>query len=453
MNVLIAEDELLERKAMIKFLQIQFPDLKIVAEAENGRKAIELAKITKPDLLLMDINMPGINGLEAIEEIKAYLPDAQFIMITAHDSFAYAKQALSAGVRDYILKPSRKEETIKAIKSAQEAVWQKMRLKQQEKTQREELLMINLLYKQGAVLNLHKHMQVDASSGIIMIIKPAEGYVMEKVTENLKSWSNGYLIVYKQEYDCRWIVLALSKNNQLHLDMDVLRKRILHEYGKQVEIGIGKPKQVDENLQESYFEAMAMLQKSSDQEGRANRLNNFLTMIVTGDKTKTLEEFMVLIRNDTFKKEQLYYQVEHLLTIRNINGQGRTLHQLQTERDWYHYIEDCCDQFKVYNHSMNQIERAKQWLKDHYDEQFTLQEVAEHVHLSPAYFSNLFKITTGFSFVDYVTRLRMEKAMSLLIQKRYSLKEISYMVGYNDPNYFSRVFKKHYQVAPSQFQF
>lgn len=117
MNVLIAEDELLERKAMIK-LQIQFPDLKIVAEAENGRKAIELAKTTKPDLLLMDINMPGINGLEAIEEIKAYLPDAQFIMITAHDSFAYAKQALSAGVRDYILKPSRKEETIKAIKSA-----------------------------------------------------------------------------------------------------------------------------------------------------------------------------------------------------------------------------------------------------------------------------------------------------------------------------------------------
>ncbi len=142
-----------------------------------------------------------------------------------------------------------------------------------------------------------------------------------------------------------------------------------------------------------------------------------------------------------------------MLTIRNINGQGRTLHQLQTERDWYHYIEDCCDRFKVYNHSMNQIERAKQWLKDHYDEQFTLQEVAEHVHLSPAYFSNLFKITTGFSFVDYVTRLRMEKAMSLLIQKRYSLKEISYMVGYNDPNYFSRVFKKHYQVAPSQFQF
>ena len=72
MRILIAEDELLERKAMKKFIQENFKDMEVVGEAANGRKAIELAREMQPDIIFMDIKMPGINGLEAIEQISCY---------------------------------------------------------------------------------------------------------------------------------------------------------------------------------------------------------------------------------------------------------------------------------------------------------------------------------------------------------------------------------------------
>ena len=87
MRILIAEDELLERKAMKKFIQDNFRDMEVVGEAVNGRKAIELAKEMEPDIIFMDIKMPGINGLEAIEKIHAMRPKTKFILVSAYDTF------------------------------------------------------------------------------------------------------------------------------------------------------------------------------------------------------------------------------------------------------------------------------------------------------------------------------------------------------------------------------
>ncbi|MDY0393983.1 response regulator [Virgibacillus halophilus] len=115
MRIIIAEDELLERKAMKKFIHDRFSDMEVIAEAANGRKAIALAAEMKPDLILMDIKMPGVNGLEAIEAIHTADPAIQFILVSAYDSFAYAKEAMRFGIKDYILKPGRKEEIIQAL--------------------------------------------------------------------------------------------------------------------------------------------------------------------------------------------------------------------------------------------------------------------------------------------------------------------------------------------------
>jgi len=78
--------------------------------------------------------------------------------------------------------------------------------------------------------------------------------------------------------------------------------------------------------------------------------------------------------------------------------------------------------------------------------------VAEKVELSPPYFAKIFKEETGNTFVDYVTELRLEKAKELLLQNQLSFKEISFAVGYRDPNYFSRVFKKYFHMSPREFR-
>ncbi|MGG3688407.1 response regulator [Caldifermentibacillus hisashii] len=115
LSIALVDDEMIERKAMRKIIEDHFGKTIVCGEAANGRQAIQLADEKRPNIMLMDIKMPGIDGLEAIERIKEKHPDIKFIMISAYDSFDYAKQAMKKGVKEYILKPATKEETIQAI--------------------------------------------------------------------------------------------------------------------------------------------------------------------------------------------------------------------------------------------------------------------------------------------------------------------------------------------------
>jgi Response regulator containing CheY-like receiver domain and AraC-type DNA-binding domain len=106
-KILISDDEYLERVALHHLIAKDLPDLEIVGEAENGVQAVELAKKCEPDIILMDIKMPGKSGLEAAREISAYRPETKIIILTAFDYFEYAQNALQIGVVEYLLKPIR----------------------------------------------------------------------------------------------------------------------------------------------------------------------------------------------------------------------------------------------------------------------------------------------------------------------------------------------------------
>ncbi|WP_024615177.1 response regulator [Clostridium sp. Ade.TY] len=103
-KVMIVDDENLEKEAL-KVILGTIKNLKIVAEASNGREAIDLDKKYNPDLIIMDVKMPGIDGCKATEIIKAYNKDKIIIMVTAYDDLNIVRKALSLGVDDYILKP------------------------------------------------------------------------------------------------------------------------------------------------------------------------------------------------------------------------------------------------------------------------------------------------------------------------------------------------------------
>ena len=99
------------------------------------------------------------------------------------------------------------------------------------------------------------------------------------------------------------------------------------------------------------------------------------------------------------------------------------------------------------------MERAKDYIARHYaDEQLSVESLCSHIHLSPTYFSTLFKRETGISFTAYVTQVRMEEAVRLLRETDEKTYRIAGQTGYSDPNYFSYVFKKHFGVSPSKFR-
>lgn len=114
-KILLVDDEALEREALKIIIEESFSNAKVVGEARFGRESIELNEELNPDIILMDIKMPGINGIEATKIIKDKNKDKYIIILTAYDEFAFAQNAIKAGANDYLLKPARPEEVVAAI--------------------------------------------------------------------------------------------------------------------------------------------------------------------------------------------------------------------------------------------------------------------------------------------------------------------------------------------------
>jgi two-component system, response regulator YesN len=107
---------------------------------------------------------------------------------------------------------------------------------------------------------------------------------------------------------------------------------------------------------------------------------------------------------------------------------------------------------KVEKKDFDYIEIAKKWISEHLDQNITIQKIATHVYMNPTYFCEYFKSQTGETVLDYVTRIRMEKAKEMLLMTDYKIYDISVKVGYTDTKYFSRLFKKYYGEVPSKYK-
>lgn len=116
-KVLLVDDQTLFRKAIAAYLS-SYPEIKIVGEAEDGLQAVEKAEQLHPDLILMDINMPGCDGLEATRKIKAILPDIKIVMLTISDDDEDLFEAIKSGAQGYLLKNMRPEELLEYMQDA-----------------------------------------------------------------------------------------------------------------------------------------------------------------------------------------------------------------------------------------------------------------------------------------------------------------------------------------------
>lgn len=126
-KILIVDDEQIERDGMQAILRKVFPELQI-EQAKNGMQAVELSATYQPDLILMDIKMPEMSGLEAIQLIAKEHPDMKFVMVTAYDHFDYAQAAIKLGVKDYILKPSKASEIAATVRKVLDEIAEERRL-------------------------------------------------------------------------------------------------------------------------------------------------------------------------------------------------------------------------------------------------------------------------------------------------------------------------------------
>ncbi|MRX72819.1 response regulator [Bacillus lacus] len=465
MRIVIVDDEILERKAMRKFIEETMPDAEVAGEAHNGRTAISLARELQPDLMLMDIRMPGVDGLEAVREITAGNAKIKFIMVSAYDSFQYAKEAMAEGVKEYLLKPSKKEETIAAI----------LRVKREIEEERQQLQSYHEAHSLKKQYIAERLLHGDTSPELKQLFSEAFqqfrwGYflVTEMEAEELKPLldqhaASQYMLVKAPHYHTAIFMIGEADKTLSSVKGDALSlARLLSRNGKKT--GVGFPYTAPQKLAKSYHEAYLAYQALGenghsygfpvyDKRDTAELKEKVEAQIVRGSDDTALALFHQLKEN--MEKAQVK---EWLIGIKQmLEKRGMDVHDIEilstiSSEQWEDIIRAYCDRVRWELQQKEVVQQAKHYIETHYMEQLTLEETAEHAGLSATYFTRVFKEQSGTTFIDYLTAVRMQHAKKYLEETTLSLKEITYLTGYRDQNYFSRVFKRNTGVSPKEYR-
>ncbi|HLR63585.1 MAG TPA: response regulator [Lentibacillus sp.] len=467
MRILIAEDEMLERKAMRKFLTENFSDIDAINEAANGREAIEKVKQFTPDIIFMDIKMPGINGLEAIDEIQQISPLSKYILVSAYDSFDFAKQAMYYGVKEYILKPGKKEEIVSSILRVKKEIEHELKQQEEKRDLIEERLIAKLMHHplDKEAYTILKNYFSSFKSGFFLVIQmaniPEKNVIQMKLANHLE---HRFIV---DAVDGRIACCTLAESQLSKSDILMQARKIQMEFGEDCYVGLGHVYSTLDSFPKSYHDALTaayQLEKMSNRKYGFSEKSDLkhdnsdivVQLLTEVDKGNEHEAVQLYKDNQNHlsadEHEDFYFNIKRLMEEQNLALPGNSISELDGYEEWEHFIMICCLTLQEHYRSRQFMRKVTTYIDEYYKQGITLEEIAEYVDLSPNYFSNVFKSVFGITFTEHIARRRLNEAKRLIVENEHSLKEISYMVGYHDPNYFSRVFKKHNQMSPKKFQ-
>lgn len=335
-DVLIVEDEFLQKEAMKSMISSRIENVKVVGTAEDGEEALEKFKELNPDIVLMDIHIPKMNGLETSKRMKNINPKVSIIILTAYSEFDYAQKAIKINVDDYILKPARPDKVVEAINSS-----------------------IAKIDEDSLILG---HVTYEESSFKANFLTGDYASAKDDLYEILKFES----LEFKDIHDLKEYILGTVEETAKNYGID----------------------KKDEDFKDLY-----------------KRLQ------ISNDTDEFLRSLMDL-------SQHIYRRLlESKISI-----------------------------------SKDELDLSLQYIELNLHEKIGLNDVAGYIHISPTYYSRLFKENIGLNFIEYLTKRRIKTAKLLLEHTKLSIYEIAEKVGFNESNYFSRVFKENTGASPTEYR-
>lgn len=514
-KVLIVDDELLTRLALRTAIPWEEYGFEVTAEAEDGITGFQFVEKYRPEIVLTDISMPGMNGVELIKKIKAAYPDTEIIILSCHNDFEYVKEGLRSGAADYILKLSMSmEDLLKELLQLKEKILSRNietagTVSRPEREQWPRLL-FSMITEEGELTDelLEKGRKaglIGQEEYVITAAVAADGSeeefanynqkgVMENLAESvLARYKTGVYIPFENN---RGVVLCQIEREQEYgeklSDLKAMLTELLdliHDYlGIGASAGIGGLNPVRQ-LRAGYQQAYAALsdkfysgpgtlnlwgdkKQVREKSGPDGAFQELLKEISTYDFETVrfhAERWLDLVINCRFpdsgavRKDihELLFQIESTFLKPGGADSGlveKAYHQLQKQG----YAEEMRTTLREFlaeaesccarvKESKREILMAKQYVGLHYQNNMKLTDVADYVGMNVDYFSHLFKKETGGSFTDYVNEFRIEKSKPLLQSGQIKVYEVAFAVGFQDENYFIRRFKKQTGYTPLEF--
>lgn len=510
-KVLVVDDEYFAREGMKRTIDWDTLGCALCGEADNGVIGMELARELKPDIIITDIKMPGMDGIEMANSIKEFLPNCKFIIITGYDEFEYAKRAIKLNAVDFILKPIDEKELLNGVLNASEIV-------RNSKLQRDaiiEKLLLDCL--RGKFLDSLSMLEVLKSNNITfenVIIVNMENDDYERIIE-AGNQERIYIqnrmvrdIVYKVFNDEIYVVechqdkLALVIEGKKLKDIDELNEKIYlikEEIRKKANItltvGISNINEMV-NIANAYKESKEAL-KYKLYVGK-DKIINYKDIVKESKEyevsfKKDKMEILLSLkardrRNVELKLKHLYFEklkaykaeenmirqisIELILAGINVVKEYNVIVQgavsenfnvykkaakLNTIDELYNMVYSCfikiIDELKEFTIEAEEsgLDKAVKYINENFTKEISLSDVAKHSYLSESYLSRRMKKILGIGFAEYITKLRIEKSLELLKSPNAKIMDVAVSVGYQDYRYFSQIFKKYTGYSPSEF--
>lgn len=425
LKVFIVEDESVIREGLRDNIPWQQYGFSLVGEASDGEMALPLIRKEMPDVLITDIKMPFMDGLELSHIVKREMPDTKIIIISGYDDFEYAQQAINVGVEQYLLKPITRSMLQKALGEVHEKIIAEDEKKKQMLQIQDEL--------HSMEQNFRRNFFERVFQGATPISEIYEDARKHNFDINAESYNLILMCVEeKSEQDitgisCQECEEELMRYLLRYPDRYIAFRWSINTYGVLVK---GDENNINNRIQEC-FEGITNI--CSRYESDLNWYAADGEMVTRFSKMKDCYKSALQNFSRRFFVSGVHvisYEKEYSADIKNGDAAGEN--DIQGKKA---------------------LQKAIDYIDSNYtNEELNLNEVATAANVSASYLSALFGQEKGVTFVEYVTEKRIRKSKELLLTDGIRSGDVGTMVGYKNPQYFSFVFKKAEGMSPREYR-
>lgn len=523
LRVMLVDDEENERNLLKLCINWNEFDMEIAGEASSGREALDLLENINPDIIITDIRMPFMDGLEFSRIVAETFPYIKVMVLTAHEEFEYAKEGIKVGVSDFLLKPIKRAE----LKDALANLKNKIETERVHKNEYDELrkqLEESFPYIKEKFLNelLQNSLSDEEIKSKLeyFSIKGFEGYAQlaliepshpeldveeetrvllgMKCTEIVRQYfKDDRKIEVFVDNSHRIVILSGDPNVEIVECCEQIKAMIINRLKCYVNIGIGNVYSTLKDIKQSYREAAEALNykviygknhiisfdenkiKDSTLNIKMDEINDIGFSVKAGLEDEALDKVNGIF--DVFYSQGL--KSIDLARITSINIITVILNSItELGLDYYDVFEggklpydrvlriDTLPDMKGYmlnmvRHVISSVKSMRtrktnrviseiiEYMKENMSEsELSLAGVAKQFYLNSSYLSRAFKQETGKTFVEYMTGIRIEKALRLLKDTDLMLYEVAQEIGIPDPNYFGKCFKKYVGMSVNEYR-
>lgn len=460
---------------------------KIVGSSSNGKDGFDNIITQNIDLIITDIMMPNMTGLELISKLKKEKYNTNFLVLSAFQEFKYVKEAINMGAENYLLKPIDTEELSNNLKS----IYQKIK-KKEEQIIDKNIVKNNLLLKlitenyDENIINELNRLNIkfnDYRYCIINIEVNDESYNIEDITFknksilHVKNKSNIYLIIDEHNLDDTIMELIELKNyminksgpilyisigslvnnireinNSFKASMEVNEYKIIHPNKSWIKIY--KEKIDINNYDNIEFEELKSILVNKEFIKTEEYINAIFSKLRCDEKLtpkqikmKSIEIFLSVYNyfNESKVIKDLHKYFDYIINNNN------TLDDIQIQLiNMIRYIQSKLEQAED---SMSPvIIKLLDYIEENYKYDLNLKEISDKLNINSIYLGQLFQREIGILFSDYLNNFRINKAKKLLLDTNLKASEIGMLVGYRNKNYFYRKFKSIAGLTPSEWK-